>query len=69
MINNTPLAMLKSDTAMAVKAQKAMNAALAGNLDLDRYNRANDLMDLATKAPDFDWGEFKRICKAYGVMF
>ena len=69
MINNTPLAMLKSDTAMAVKAQKAMNAALAGELDLDRYNRASSLMDLAIEAPDFNWDEFKRICQAYGVDF
>ena len=69
MINNTPLALLKSDTAMAVKAQKSMNAALAGEMDLDRYSRANDLMDLAINAPGFDWSEFKRICKAYGVDF
>ena len=69
MINNTPLTMLKSDAAMAVKAQKAMNAALAGELDLDRYNRANDLMDLAINAPGFSWDEFKRICRAYGVDF
>ena len=73
MINNTPLSLLKSDTAMAVKAQKAMNAALDaaqdGELNLNRYNRANELMDLAITAPGFNWEEFKRLCKAYEVMF
>ena len=65
----TPLALLKSDTAMAVKAQKSMNAALAGDLDLDRYNRASAMQSAAMDAPSFNWDEFKRLCKFYGVMF
>lgn len=69
MINNTPLTMLYSDTAMAVKAQHRMNAALAGEVDLDRYDRASVLFDLATSAPSFNWDEFKRLCRAYGVDF
>lgn len=64
---NTPLSLLKSSTAMAVKAQKSMNAALAGELDLDRYNRASNLLDLAMAAPGFNLAEFNRLCRIYGV--
>ena len=65
---NTPLSLLKSDTAMAVKAQKSMNAALAGELDLDRYYRADKLLNLAMAAPGFNLAEFNRLCRVYGVM-
>ena len=68
MINNTPLSLLKSDTAMAVKAQKAMNSALDRS-DYARYDRAAKVMDLAMARPSFVWHEFKRLCQAYGVDF
>jgi hypothetical protein len=68
MINNTPLALLKSDTAMAVKCQKAMNSALDRS-DYARYDREAQVMDLAMARPSFAWDEFKRLCKAYGVDF
>ena len=68
MINNTPLALLKSSTAMAVKCQEAMNSALDRS-DYARYDRAAQVMDLAMASPYFAWDEFKRLCKAYGVSF
>ena len=69
MINNTPLAMLKSDTAMAVKAQKAMNLAMVGETDWDRYRRASAMQSAAMDAPGFCFDEFKRICRAYGIDY
>jgi hypothetical protein len=68
MINNTPLSLLKSDTAMAVKAQKAMNSAL-NRSDYDRYTREAEMMDAAICQDSFNWEEFKRLCQAYGVDF
>ena len=68
MIDNTPLSLLKSDTAMAVKCQEAMNSAL-NRSDYARYDRAAKVMDLAMARPSFAWDEFKRLCKAYGVDF
>ena len=64
----SPLALLKSDTAMAVKCQKAMNLAL-NRSDYLAYERHAHTQEMAMRRPSFDWQQFKSLCKTYGVMF
>jgi len=68
MLNNTPLALLTSDNAMAVRIQKAMNSALDRS-DFDRYYREADRLDGAMNAPGFDFEVFKQLATAYGVDY
>jgi len=68
MTNNTPLSLLKSDTAMAVKAQKAMNSAIDRS-DYARYDREERILELAMRSPGFDWDGFKALCRIYQVRF
>ena len=61
-----PLSTLKSSNGMAVRIQKAMNSALDRG-DYARYDREGARLDQAMAAPSFEYAEFSRLCKAYGV--
>jgi hypothetical protein len=63
--NNTPIAMLKSPTGMAVRVQAAMINAVG--VDMDRWNMLNDRLDRFMAVPGFDMAEFHRLCKVYGL--
>ena len=64
---NTPLALLNSDSGMAVKFQKAMNQALAQG-DFERYEIVGQRLDRAMAAPGFNSAKFVALCRTYGVM-
>ena len=64
---NTPLALLNSDSGMAVKFQKAMNQALAQG-DYERYELVGQRLDRAMATPGFNSVKFVALCRTYGVM-
>lgn len=69
MYNHTPLAMLKSATGMAVRAQARLVAIMNNpeGVDYQAYNVAFDRLEAFMAVPAFDMQEFRRLCIAYGI--